>query len=184
MVPVNTRPLAVSSVSAPGTFTFRKDSAGLGVPRDFGELRSISSDVAHHGQANTEIERSAIGPSAGWAHRGDPNGHADANGRMANGNANRGPGNHDYTPGSRSVSTFTRADMHANGANGMDGWSHMNNGMNNGVNNEGAPGSSAGASPRGTWQRPEGGSGVPRPQSAPAPSGGGSAPASGGGSHK
>jgi hypothetical protein len=195
MVPVNTRPLAVSSVSAPGTFTFRRDSAGLGVPRDFGELRSISSDVAHHGMANTEIQRSSIGPSAGWGHRGDPNG------RMANGNgnpnANHGPGNHEYTPGSRSVGTFNRADMHANGANGTDGWSHTNNGMNNGMNNGannganngmnnggGAQGGPGAASPRGTWQRPEGGSGVPRPQAAPPSSGGGAAPQAAGGSHK
>jgi len=189
MVPVNTHPLAVSSVSAPGTFTFRKDSAGLGVPRDFGELRSVSSDVAHHGQVNTEIERGVIGPGPTYAHRG-------ANGNM-NGNPNAGPNaaranGHDYTPGSRSVGTFTRTDARGNGANGVDGWSHVNNGMNNGMNN-GAPngmgannngmngggaqgGGAPGASPRGTWQRPEGGSGVPRPQAAPPSSGGGAAP--------
>ena len=183
MVPVNTRPLSVSSISAPGTFTFRKDSAGLGVPRDFGELKSISSDVARHGMANTEVERSAIGPAAGFAHRGD------ANRNMANGNPNgpRGASSHDYTPGSRSVGTFTRTDMRGNGANGMDGWGSLNrNGMNNGTNNGAAQGSSASAaSPRGTWQRPEAGSSAAAPRSsATAPSSGGGSSSSAGGSHK
>ena len=196
MVPVNVRPLSVSSVSAPGTFTFRKDSAGLGVPRDFGELKSASSDVARHGMANTEIERSAIGPSGGFTHRGDPN-RNDANRNMANANPNgpRGASSHDYTPGSRSVGTFTRTDMRANGANGMDGWSsmnHPNSGMNNGANNGAGQGPSPSASPRGTWQRPEGGGASPAPMqrstegprtNATAPSGGASS-SSGGGSHK
>lgn len=172
MVPVNTRPLSVSSVSAPGTFTFRKDSAGLGVPRDFGELRSVSSDVAHHGQVNTEVERSVIGPSAGFSNR-------NANGNTANGN--RGPNGREYTPGSRSVGTFSRTDARANG---MDGWSSMN--RNNGTNNGATQGSSAStASPRGTWQRPEGGGSSAAPRTnAPAPSSGGGSSSSAGGSHK
>ena len=163
MVPVNTRPLSVSSVSAPGTFTFRKDSAGLGVPRDFGELKSASSDVARHGMANTEVERSAIGPSGGFAHRGDPNRN------MANGNPNgpRGASNHDYTPGSRAVGTFTRTDMRANGADGMEGWSsmnHPNNGMNNGANN----GAGQGPSPPSRLSAPRA-CNVPKVEAPPAP---------------
>jgi hypothetical protein len=63
MVIVNAHPLAVSSLSAPGTFTFRNDSAGLGIPReDFGDLKNISADVARHGEANTPVERVVIGP--------------------------------------------------------------------------------------------------------------------------
>jgi hypothetical protein len=193
MVPVNSRPLSVSSVSAPGTFTFRKDSAGLGVPRDFGELRSVSSDVAHHGQVNTEVERSVIGPSQSFAHR-DANGIRNANSNAANGNRGLSD-HHEYTPGSRSVGTFSRADMRANGGNGMEGWNGMNranNGTNNGMNNGANQGGSSPASPRGTWQRPEGGgsAGAPMQRSteasrtnATAPSSGGSS-SSGGGSHK
>jgi FecR protein len=90
IVPVNAHPLAVSSVSAPGTFTFRKDSAGLGVPRDaFGELKPISSEVMHHGQVSTEVERSFIGPSPSLA------------------NGNRGASGREISA-SRSVSTFAR----------------------------------------------------------------------------
>lgn len=195
MVPVNTHPLAVSSVSAPGTFTFRRDSAGLGVPRDFGELRSISSDVAHHGQVNTEIERGVIGPS--FAHRG-ANGNVNGN---PNANPNvRGAAGREYTPGSRSVATFSRpnSDMRGNGMDGMErmnnGMNGMNNGMPNGAGNAAAQGGSPGGSPHGQWQRPESGSaGAPAPRNmdggrtnaAPPASGGGGSPQGGGApSHK
>lgn len=113
MVPVNTRPLAVSSVSSPGTFTFRKDSAGLGVPREaFGDLRSISSDVVHHGQVNTEVERSVIGPSPAFTNRN------------SNANGERGSAGRDASPGSRSVATFSRPSARANGDMNA-GWSEL-----------------------------------------------------------
>lgn len=191
MVPVNNHPLSVSSVSAPGTFTFRKDSAGLGVPRDFGELKSISSDVAHHGAVNTEIERGVIGPSPTYAHRG-PNGNPNAN---PNGNPNvRGANAHDYTPGSRSVATFSRpnADMRGSSMNGMDrmnngmnGMDRMNNGAPNGMNNGGSQANAPGGSPHGQWQRPEGGSaGSPMPRNMDGGRTNSGAPPSGGGAQQ
>ena len=159
MVPVNTRPLSVSSVSAPGTFTFRKDSAGLGVPRDFGELKSISSDVAHHGMANTEIERSVIGPSPAYSHR-------DANGNMNGINGNRGAAGREISPGSRSVSTFSRAGAESRNGDMNAGWSGMpRDSMRGSEGNAGNPGNSP-------MSRQ---AAAPRPQSAPAPS---AAPAS------
>lgn len=180
MVPVNTRPLAVSSVSAPGTFTFRKDSAGLGVPRDFGELRSISSDVVHHGQVNTEIERSSIGPSAAFAANRNANGNGNRNVNGHVENVNRGSSSaREYTPGSRSVGTFTRTDMRANGMDEMNG---MNRPMNNGMNNAATQGSSmSAATPNHSWMRPEAspGSGGTQSRGAGAPSAN-AAPASGG----
>lgn len=163
MVPVNTRPLAVSSVSGPGTFTFRRDSAGLGVPRDaFGSLKSISSDVGRHGEVHTDIERSFIGPRSGMANGNMPDGVRGANGR-------------DMSPmggGSRSVASFSRAGMNAGG-----------------MGNEGIPGSMQGASqggspgwsgsPRGMSQRGEmgGGAGPGFSRSSSAPSGPPPAPA-------
>jgi hypothetical protein len=91
MVPVNSRPLAISSISAPGTFTFRKDSAGLGVPREtFGELKPISSDVAHHGDTSTEIERAFIGPAP------------------AASNGSRSASTRELAPASRGLATFSR----------------------------------------------------------------------------
>jgi hypothetical protein len=114
MIPVNARPLAVSSISSPGTFTFRKDSAGLGVPRDaFGELKPISSDVMHHGQVNTEVEHSVIGPAPAAFRIGDTNG-------------SRSQTSRDASVGSRSVATFTRANNGARGNGDMsDGWSEL-----------------------------------------------------------
>lgn len=175
MVPVNTRPLAVSSVSSPGTFTFRKDSAGLGVPRDaFGDLRHISSDVVHHGEVHTEIERSFIGPRSGMANPNGPNMSAmrGANGREA------------LAAGSRSVATFSRpgAEMRNGGMNGMN--EGMRNG-NYGMNQRGSSGGWSGQS-RGSWQgsgggaiaRPSGGGAAPAPAGHSAPAGGG------GGAHK
>jgi hypothetical protein len=118
MVPVNSRPLSVSSVSGPGTFTFRKDSAGLGVPRDtFGGLRHISSDVEHRGQANTEIERAVIGPSRTF---GNPNPN-----RNPNANGNREPSGREALQGSRSVVTFSRPGMDRTNPsmnNSPEGW--------------------------------------------------------------
>ena len=162
MVPVNTRPLAVSSVSAPGTFTFRKDSAGLGVPRDFGELKSVSSDVAHHGPVNTEIERSMIGPSPSFNHR-------DGNGNNVN-SATRASSSRDISSASRSVATFSRADRSSGDMNA--GW--------NGLSRDSMRSTDAGAS--GMSRQPA--ASAPRPQSAPAPSSGSSSSASAGASHK
>jgi hypothetical protein len=164
MVPVNNRPLSISSVSAPGTFTFRKDSAGLGVPRDaFGQLRSISSDVVRHGQVNTEVERSVIGPSPTFANR-------RAEGNNGNLNGNRGSYGHDASPGTRGVATFSRpnADAHAGGDLNA-GWSGPRGSMRS---------SEAGSAPMPRE------SSVPRPQnSAPAVQGT-SSQASAGASHK
>jgi hypothetical protein len=164
MVPVNNRPLAVSSVSGPGTYTFRKDSAGLGVPRDaFGELKHISSDVVRHGQVNTEVERSVIGPSPAFAHR-------DANGNP-NFNGNRGSYGHDGSLGSRSVATFSRPNADAHGNADMNaGWSGLSRGSMRSPDAAGSPMS----------RQPS----MPRAQSsAPAPQGS-SSQASAGASHK
>ena len=182
MVPVNTRPIPASGASGQ-TFTFRRDSAGLGVPRDFGELRHMSSDVMHHGEAHTEIERSVIGPSAGFARRDMNGSNGNPNGNF---NANRGAAGREYSPGSRSIDTFTRAGGdRSNGMNGMDRMNNgMHNGMGNGMGNGAGQGASPEASPRGAWQRPEpGGSmgGAPMPRSMGAPATNPSAPSSGGG---
>ncbi len=75
VIPINTRPIAVSGSTLAGTaaagrsvsggsalsgngdqFVFRKDSAGLGVPREtFGKLSHLSSGVEHHGVVSTSV---------------------------------------------------------------------------------------------------------------------------------
>ena len=55
-VAVNEKPLVASKLNEKDSFVFRKDSAGLGVPRGtFGKLNHISSGVVQHGS----VERSA-----------------------------------------------------------------------------------------------------------------------------
>jgi len=56
-------PLAVSTINAQGNFEFRKNSAGLGVPRgDLGDLKEFSRGVGQHGMVSLPV---AVAPSAG-----------------------------------------------------------------------------------------------------------------------
>jgi hypothetical protein len=60
LVPINTRPLVRSEVASPESFVFRKDSAGLGVPRDgFGKLDKVSQHTETRGAVNEHIYLSA-----------------------------------------------------------------------------------------------------------------------------
>jgi hypothetical protein len=69
---VNLKPAVRSEVASPESFVFRKDSAGLGVPREtLGKLDKFSQQSIQHGMASTEIHLSA--PAA-----------TSANGRTAN----------------------------------------------------------------------------------------------------
>ena len=57
MIAVNEKPLVISRMGEKDNFVFRKDSAGLGVPRStFGKLDHISAGVAQHGS----VERPAF----------------------------------------------------------------------------------------------------------------------------
>ena len=60
MLAVNAKPLVRSEVSSRESFTFRNDSAGMGVPRDaFGNLNKVSQHVQQHGAVNQQIYFSA-----------------------------------------------------------------------------------------------------------------------------
>jgi hypothetical protein len=85
LIPVNTRPLVRSEVASPESFVFRKDSAGLGVPRDgFGKLDKVSQHTVTKGAVNEHIYLSAPASAmptgrvtntaimAGSIHRGSP----------------------------------------------------------------------------------------------------------------
>lgn len=85
MLAVSSKPLVRSEITSREAFTFRKDSAGLGIPRDgFGKLAKFSQHAEAHGAANQHIYFSAP-PSAmaggrptstaimaGSIHRGSP----------------------------------------------------------------------------------------------------------------
>ena len=56
LVPVNLKAIPASSLGEHDTFVFRKDSAGLGVPRgSLGKLNSFSHQATQHGMASTNI---------------------------------------------------------------------------------------------------------------------------------
>ncbi len=70
VIPVNGRPLVRSEIASPDSFVFRRDSAGLGVPRDqLGKLDHFSQHAMTHGTASTEIfistPRMSGGPTIG-----------------------------------------------------------------------------------------------------------------------
>jgi hypothetical protein len=85
LVPVNTKPLVRSGVASSQSFVFRKDSAGLGVPRDsFGKLEKVSQHTDSRGEVNEHIYLAAPASAmpngrvtntaimAGSIHRGSP----------------------------------------------------------------------------------------------------------------
>lgn len=199
IIPVNRRPLATSSVTAPGTFTFRNDSAGMGVPRDtFGKLRGMSMDVQHHGMANTEVETGYIAPTGPRGGAAGPRGAAGPDAVRAGGHSGRMAGGQPGADGMaqpRGVMTMSRPSMESRGMQSdPGGWrggsgSPMNPNANGAPAGGGrmsspSPGPSGGA-PGGRMQSAGGGSGGEAPGSAPS---GGAGPrgaaASGGGGHK
>lgn len=64
LMSADTKPLTQSMVASPTSFEFRKDSAGLGVPREtLGRLDKFSHETAIHGAATTRIYVSIPEPS-------------------------------------------------------------------------------------------------------------------------
>lgn len=115
MVLVNQKPLVMSKLNE-DSFTFRKDSAGLGVPRTtFGKLNHISADVAQHGTA----ERAVYYTSA-------------ESGRPVVSGGNSGTHTMQAT-GHSSVSASTSASMHTSSSSSFSGGaSHGGGGVSSG----------------------------------------------------
>ncbi len=56
VIAVNNKPLATSEIASPTSFVFRKDSAGMGVPREtLGHLGKFSNQAISHGIATTPV---------------------------------------------------------------------------------------------------------------------------------
>jgi hypothetical protein len=86
LMSVNLKPLVQSDIASPTSFVFRKDSAGLGVPRDeLGKLDKFSQRTLQRGTASTpvyfearasaEANGRSTNPAGGMAtsiHRGSP----------------------------------------------------------------------------------------------------------------
>jgi hypothetical protein len=70
LIPVNARPLVTSGLRSTDSFEFRKDSAGLGVPRDtLGKLNKLSEQTLAHGAATTQVFISGPGANGGMTGR-------------------------------------------------------------------------------------------------------------------
>ena len=66
LLPVNRAPLVRSDIAQGGSFVFRKDSAGMGVPREtLGHLDKLSRQTENRGTASLPIYVSAPQPSNG-----------------------------------------------------------------------------------------------------------------------
>jgi hypothetical protein len=121
IVAVNEKPLVSSNLNQ-NSFVFRKDSAGLGVPRGtFGKLNQISSGVAHRGS----VEREVYIPSAANA----PGGRQQNNpGRTAANQGNTNTAAHTMpTTGHTSMPTHS-----APSGGSMGGGAHSAPGMSSG----------------------------------------------------
>ena len=78
MIAVNEKPLVISKTDEKDSFVFRKDSAGLGVPRNtFGKLDHISAGVAQHGSVErTAFVASSLGDRQQGGSAANPGGNA------------------------------------------------------------------------------------------------------------
>jgi hypothetical protein len=81
LVEVNAKPLVTSNLDSRNSFVFRRDSAGLGVPREgLGKLNGFSHSSLQHGMSTTAVY-TTTGPAAGMA----------PGGRVAMGGSNIAP---------------------------------------------------------------------------------------------
>ena len=127
MVSVGTGSAETSRLTSPGTFTFKQNSAGLGVPRDvFGKLAHTSQAVERHGSANTEA---AVGFMAAPAtgRQGSPSGAIAVITRPSAANSYSQAGSPEMGNSGLSRSTSsasTSASVHSVSSSSMGGGSH------------------------------------------------------------
>jgi hypothetical protein len=100
---VNLKPLVRSQLASPESFVFRKDSAGLGIPRDqLGNLNKLSRQTMERGTASTHIYLSA--PEM-----------ASSNVRVANPGAGAIAMNRGYAPTAMSSGSESRGEFAGSG---------------------------------------------------------------------
>jgi hypothetical protein len=69
----NRTPLVYSKIDRPGNFVFQKDSAGLGVPRQLGNLHGVSNHVERSGFVNRQFYEQPSTAERSMADRGTAN---------------------------------------------------------------------------------------------------------------
>jgi hypothetical protein len=88
VIPVNTKPLVRSEMKSSDWFEFRKDSAGMGIPRDtLGRLDKLSEHTITHGSAQMPVYVTAPAMGGGVNGRG---GASASSGAMPVGTIHRG----------------------------------------------------------------------------------------------
>jgi hypothetical protein len=123
LISVNHKTLVQSGVDSKGSFVFRKDSAGLGVPRHvLGNLRGFSRHADQRGMATMPIYRQELGGRPN-AMRGPGNGPAQMGAQRGNAPSNRGgfsnarpAGNMGGSPGPRGMAAPMRSAPSMNSA--------------------------------------------------------------------
>jgi len=145
MIAINTKPIAVSQIASSTRFEFRKDSAGLGVPRGtLGNLNKFSRESISHGTASTAVYASV--PRAGQSFGGV------SSSELLGASIHRG-----YAPASGSPSEGSYNGSYNGSSNGSYSGSGSGGGMGGGRSSgASAPAASAGPS------MPSGGGGVKR----------------------
>lgn len=125
LVPVNTKPLAISGLSSDGKFTFRGNSAGLGVPRQsFGKLGGFSSHAEQRGVAFTSAMSLTTSPSAVGLTGGGRSGAGENGGRSFAVGAGGGRSSAMGAGGGRSSAIGAGRSASSSGVSGGGGGMH------------------------------------------------------------
>jgi FecR protein len=133
MMPVNTKPLVHSGLTPSSSFVFRKDSAGMGVPRQtLGRLDKLSRQADNRGIASTPVYVNAPTP---------------ANGRMNNNSEMLGASVHRGVPVQQGYPSSMGGGSYGSGRSGPGPGATPSNGSMNGPRSLGGPSTSGGPAP-------------------------------------
>ena len=103
LLQVNLNPIAPSGSSEPTSFTFRKDSAGLGVPREgFGHLSHLSSSAEQHGTASRSMTLASSNTSTVSGSLSSGSSRQSAGGSSTRGSGSSGSSSHSSFSGGSS----------------------------------------------------------------------------------
>ncbi|MFL6307716.1 MAG: DUF6600 domain-containing protein [Candidatus Sulfotelmatobacter sp.] len=151
IIAVNQKPLVASKLNDKDSFVFRRDSAGLGVPRGtFGKLNHISSGVVQHGSVErpayvTPMSTGRPGNETGMAANHGVNG-VSATHTMPTG-SNASPGGRSASPGGSGAGSSGGRSMGPSGGGSFGGGGgHMGGGPSAGGSGHMGGGPSGGAS--------------------------------------
>lgn len=128
LVPVNMKELTVSQITTGERFTFRQNSAGLGVPRaSFGDLRRESVGMERHGDMTRGVSSFSMREAAPMPMHREPGGNMEAARNASLANAGRMG-----VPGANGIVAAHGGWDHGGGAAMHSSWSGAGNGGSHG----------------------------------------------------